>query len=107
MNSRVAASCSLRSRRIFLALSMLVPVHRMDVLPLQYSTAARGLQPPQGDAEESVQRPPKSLAHGASPLTLEHVAAAGAVLVDAGHTQHHYSSLAQIPEQERVHTAHV
>ena len=46
MNSRVAASCSLTSRRIFLALSIGGPAFRKNVLQKQYSTAARGLQAP-------------------------------------------------------------
>src|SRR5690242_2291596 len=46
MNSRVAASCSLTFRRIFLAFSMLVSRIRIGVLYVQYSTFARGVQAP-------------------------------------------------------------
>src|ERR1051326_1307089 len=69
MNSSVAASCSLTSRRIFLALSMRVPVIRMDVLYMQYSTAARGVQVLRGTADAASSDPAKSRVPGTNART--------------------------------------
>src|SRR5215813_13471421 len=69
MNSRVAASCSLRSRRIFLALSMLVPASRMDVLHTQESTSARGLQAPRAPLCAASSNLPKSRVAGTNART--------------------------------------
>jgi hypothetical protein len=133
MNSRVAASCALTSRWIFLASSIGVPVMRRDVLLPQDSTAARSWQPSRCRTGRSLQRAPLSLARGASPLALERdaarlsqepastlkrgvphqtrerplTAASGPCRWMQATWQQHHSSLVQALEQERLERAHM